>query len=156
MKNLDTNQVPAEYTSSADCYTKLVLLVFRNLVHCIFRLAKECHKPVLTEGFSFLRHGRKFVTRCVISHKSEDLVYSAAEAWNHVYHRRYSTTDTKSDSILRTVRVYNHVWSNSLYGRSALSCFKLKLKHCVWRKESAPILRQKSEWNKFYFKLLGL
>jgi hypothetical protein len=80
MRNLDSNQVPAEYTSRADCYTRLLLLVLRNLVHCICRLAKECHKPVLTEGIAFLRPGRKFATRCVISHKSEDLVYSAAEA----------------------------------------------------------------------------
>lgn len=95
IKTLDSNQVPAEYTSRADCYTNLLLLVLRNLVHCIFRLAKECHKPLLIEGISFLRHGRKFATRCVISHKNEDLNYSTAEAWNHVYHRRYSTTDTK-------------------------------------------------------------
>jgi hypothetical protein len=93
IKILDSNQVPAEYTSRADYYTKLLLLVLCNVVHCIFRLAKECHKPLLIEGISFLRHGQKFATLCVISHKSEDLIYSKAEAWNFVYHRRYSTTD---------------------------------------------------------------
>ena len=80
MKTLDSNQVPTEYTSRADCHTKLLLLVLRKLVRCIFGLAKECHKLLLIEGISFLRHGRKFATRCVISHKSEDLIYSAAEA----------------------------------------------------------------------------
>ena len=32
MKTLDSNQVPAEYTARADCYTKLLLLVLRSLL----------------------------------------------------------------------------------------------------------------------------
>ena len=95
MKTLDSSRVHGEYTSKADCYTKLMLLLLRNLVHCICRVAKECHIPLLIEGISFLTHGRKFAARCVISQKSEDLIYTAAKAWNHIYHRRYSTTDIK-------------------------------------------------------------